>query len=209
MPRGKGQRETNAIRERKSLALQSAGVKKYETKTAPLRALLRREQRARRLRSEAPKTMDREVREQADRDPATARTRKRGERKIRGKSSDRSTTVCRDEKGQNRKASQSTKTGSLLATTTYDSEQAAEAAPRAMRFVQDNSLREIVEDAPSICERHSQRNDVSDRIRDYRGCTSTGSFGHCWRDLSAVPVPHFQFAPFPPTPAGGPRVWRG
>ena len=65
-----------------------------------------------------------------------------------------------------------------------------------MRFVQNNSLREIVEDAPSICERHSQRNNVSDRIRDYRGCTSIGSFGHCLRDLSAVPVPRFQFAPF-------------
>jgi hypothetical protein len=33
-----------------------------------------------------------------------------------------------------------------------------------MRFVQNNSLREIVEDAPSICERHSQRNQVTDKV---------------------------------------------
>ncbi len=210
MPRGKGQRETNAIRERKSLALQSAGVKKYETKTAPLRALLRREQRARRLRSEAPEDDgSRGSRASRSRSCHSTNKEKSGNEKPVRKVRIVRPLFCRDEKGQNRKASQSTKTGSLLATTTHDSEQAAEAAPGAMRFVQDNSLREIVEDAPSICERHSQRNDVSDRIRDYRGCTSTGSFGHCWRDLSAVPVPRFQFARFPPTPAGGPRVWRG
>jgi hypothetical protein len=85
---------------------------------------------------------------------------KRRERKIRGKSSRRSTTVLRDEKGWPRKANQPTKTRSLLATTTHASEQAAEAAPEVMRFVQNNSLREIVEDAPSICERQSQRNHI-------------------------------------------------
>src|SRR5580692_5011674 len=132
--------------------------------------------------------MDREVREQADRDPATVRTVKRQARKIRGKSSDRSTIVLRDEKGWNCKASQSTKTRSLLATTTHDSEQDAGAAPEAMRFVQNNSLREIVEDAPSICERHSQRNDVGDRMRD--SCRRNFSrvrqaMGCCHRSVTA------------------------
>jgi hypothetical protein len=57
----------------------------------------------------------------------------------------------------------------MLATTTHDSEQAAGAAPGVMRFVRDNSLREIVEDAPSICEWPFQRNDVGAGIRDYFG----------------------------------------
>lgn len=105
-------------------------------------------------------TRDREVRGQAGRGPATARTMKRGERKIRGRSSHRSTTVSRDEEGWTRKASQSKEPGRLLATTNHDSEQAAEAAPGVMRFVQNDSLRGIVEDAPSICERHAQRNQV-------------------------------------------------
>jgi hypothetical protein len=94
---------------------------------------------------------------------------KRRERKIRGKSSRRSTTVLRDEEGSTSKASRSTKTRPLLATTTHDSEQAAGAAPEVMRFVRDNSLREIVEDAPSICEWPFQRNDVGAGIRDYFG----------------------------------------
>jgi hypothetical protein len=52
----------------------------------------------------------------------------------------------------------------MLATTTHDSEQAAGAAPEVMRFVQNDSLREIVKDAPSICERPFQRNDVGDWV---------------------------------------------
>ena len=46
-----------------------------------------------------------------------------------------------------------------------------EAAPGAMRFVQNNSLREIVEDAPSICERQFERNrprGFSGRYRSWR-----------------------------------------
>ena len=69
-----------------------------------------------------------------------------------------------------------------------------------MRFVQNNSLREIVEDAPSICERHSQRNDVGDRIRDSSRLNLNRFFGHCMRGLSAAPVPRFQFVHFIPNP---------
>src|SRR5580704_18281009 len=106
--------------------------------------------------------MDREAPGRSCHGPATAQTRKRQERRIRGKSSHRSTTVWQDEKEWASKASQSREPLQPLATTIHDSEQAAEAAPEVMRFVQNNSLREIVEDAPSICERHSQCNHIGD-----------------------------------------------
>jgi hypothetical protein len=47
-----------------------------------------------------------------------------------------------------------------------------------MRFVQNNSLRQIVEDAPSICERCSERN-VGVRMRD----SSRLNFSRIWQAM--------------------------
>jgi hypothetical protein len=94
---------------------------------------------------------------------------KRRERKIRGRSSDRSTTVSQGEEGWTRKAIRSKETEPPLATASHDLRQAAEAAPEAMRFVQNDSLRGIVEDALRICERLGQRNRVNDVVRRLSG----------------------------------------
>lgn len=165
MPRGKARREARAIRGRKSPGRQSAGGGKCERERVPLQALPRPKPRARRRRSAVPMKKARGVPWQSWCDLATARTKRKQARKIRGRSWHRSTTVSRDERGWTSKASRPEEPAGQLATTNHD---VGEGAPKARRLVRDDPLGEGAGDGPRICERLTQRNHARDTMYERR-----------------------------------------